>query len=301
MGEFYDGIMGLVVADAVGVPFKHRGRDGFKAKDMTGYGTYKLPIGTWSDDSSLTLATVESLARLGKINLDDIMRNYFNWLNFGEFTPYGKAFDVGSTTKAAIYRFEHGASPKDCGGYTTMDNGNGSLMRILPMAFLNCSEYNIYTVSALTHAHIISQFACLLYVRIAKNLLSGQELCEAIEESMKHIPLHLMDDFGRLTVIGSNPRNRIKSTGYVLDTLEAALWSLLKTDNYKDCILTAVNLGGETDTIAAVAGGLAGIYYGVGGDKGIPEEWINQIARKDYIKDLCVAFEKKFNLNEVQS
>ena len=301
MGKIYDGIMGLVVGDAVGVPYEFKGRDSFKAKTITGYGTYNQPVGTWSDDSSMTLATVESLASLGRISLDHIMRNFYNWLNFGDFTPYGKVFDVGNTTKAAIYRYENGTSPIECGGTSIMDNGNGSLMRILPLAFVDCSDYDIYKVSALTHGHFISQFACFLYIRIAKSLLSGWEIPDAIEEAMTHIPGHLSGVFERFTMIGSYSRDKIKSTGYVLDSLEAALWCLLKTYNYKECILTAVNLGGDTDTIAAIAGGLAGIYYGVSDYRGIPQEWIDQIARKDYIKDLCKAFENKFSPNGVRS
>lgn len=298
MGKVYDGIMGLVVGDALGVPFEFKQRDTFKATTMTGYGTYNQPIGTWSDDSSMTLATIESMARVGRIDLNDIMRNFFNWLNFGDFTPYGVTFDVGNTTRSAIYKFEYGADPKDCGGKTIMDNGNGSLMRILPLAFIEHNTSDIYNVSSITHAHTISKWACEIYDEIAGRLLAGADKREAVKNVCVY---HLMSDFDRLMFIDQESRDRIKSTGYVIDTLEAALWCFLTTDNYRDCVLEAVNLGGDTDTIAAVVGGLAGIYYGVGGDKGIPEEWIDQIARKEYIKDLCDAFEKKFNLNGVQS
>lgn len=298
MGKFYDGIMGLVVGDAVGVPFEFKRRDTFKATDMTGYGTYHQPIGTWSDDSSLTLATVESLVRLERIDLKDIMQNFYYWLYYGEFTPYGNTFDVGNTTRGAIYRFECGMSPKECGGKTIMDNGNGSLMRILPMAFTTCNSKEIRNVSALTHAHEISKQACDIYIYLARDLIVGLD---------KEIPIQCLSacglpkGFERIGYIKNLRRDEIKSTGYVIDTLEAALWCFLNTDNYRDCVLEAVNLGEDTDTIAAICGGLAGIYYGVGGKKGIPEAWIEQIARKEYIKELCDAFENKFNLNEVQS
>lgn len=294
MGKFYDGIMGLVVGDALGVPFEFKKRDTFKATDMVGYGTYYQPVGTWSDDSSLTLATVESMERMGRIDLNDIMRNFSGWLTFGAFTPYGNTFDVGNTTRGAIYRFECGMSPKECGGKTIMDNGNGSLMRILPLAFTTCNSKEIRNVSALTHAHEISKQACEIYIFFARDLIAGEdkELLSAYG---------LSEGFERLETIQNLKRDEIKSTGYVVDSLEAALWCFLNTDNYRDCVLEAVNLGEDTDTIAAIAGGLAGIYYGVGGEKGIPEGWIEQIARKEYIKDLCDAFENKFNLNGVQS
>lgn len=296
MGKVYDGIMGLVVGDALGVPFEFKQRDTFKAKGMSGYGTYNQPIGTWSDDSSLTLATIESMARVGRIDLNDIMRNFFNWLNFGDFTPYGVTFDVGNTTRSAIYKFEYGTDPKRCGGKAVMDNGNGSLMRILPIAFIDSNEGDIYNLSSITHAHTISKWACEIYVYIAKCLIAGKGKTAAVKESCVY---YLQSEFDRLMGIERIKRKDIQSTGYVIDTLEAALWCFVTTDNYRDCVLAAVNLGGDTDTIAAVVGGLAGIYYGVGGDKGIPEEWIDQIARKEYIKDLCDAFEKKFNLNGV--
>lgn len=295
MSKFYDGIMGLVVGDALGVPFEFKQRDTFKATDMIGYGTYYQPVGTWSDDSSMTLATVESLARLGMVDLNDIMRNFYNWLQFGEFTPYGQTFDVGNTTKAAIYRYEYCGDPANCGGKTMMDNGNGSLMRILPLAFTTYNSKVIESISALTHAHSISKQACDLYIYFARDLISGLDK----ETAAKILGASgLPDGFERIRYISELNRNEIKSTGYVVDSLEAALWCFLTTDNYRDCVLKAVNLGADTDTIAAIAGGLAGIYYGVGGEKGIPKEWINQIARNKYIKQLCTSFEKKFSLTE---
>ena len=98
--------------------------------------------------------------------------------------------------------------------------------------------------------------------------------------------------FDRLPLLKDLTRDEIKSTGYVVDTLEAALWCNLNSSSYRECILLAVNLGDDTDTVAAVAGGLAGIIYGVGGERGIPEEWINQLAKKEWIADLCGKFEK---------
>lgn len=287
MGKIYDGIMGLVVADALGVPFEFKKKDTFKAVDMVGYGTYNQPPGTWSDDSSLTLATLESLGRLGRIDLNDIMRNFHNWYLFGKFTPDGHVFDVGNTTRMAIQRYGNGTPPILCGGGGFRDNGNGSLMRILPLAFIEHSNRDIFDVSALTHAHDISQLACFRYIEIAEKLISGIEKQAAIESDFI-----FGKEFDRIDKIATLSREEIKSTGYVIDTLEAALWSFLTTGNYRDCVLAAVNLGDDTDTVAAVAGGLAGIYYGVGGEKGIPQEWIEQIARKDWIQKLCDEFPK---------
>ena len=289
MGKVYDGIMGLVVGDALGVPFEFRKRDTFKAVDMVGYGLYNQPPGTWSDDSSLTLATLESIGRTGMIDTIDIMVNFSCWLGKGRFTPYGQVFDVGGTTRAAIERFQRGVEPLKCGGDLLTDNGNGSLMRILPLAFANSSYADVVNVSSLTHAHPISKRACLLYVIVAEQLMKGKSLSPILTDEMWG------GEFRRLSGIWEMERDEVKSSGYVVDTLEAALWCLYHTDTYRDCVLTAVNLGGDTDTIAAVAGGLAGIMYGCGGENGIPEAWINQIPRKDFIKDLCEKVESKFS------
>ena len=301
MGKVYDGIMGLVVGDALGVPFEFRKRDTFKATEMTGYGTYNQPIGTWSDDTSLTLATLESLYLCKELNLCDIMNRFKNWLYHGVYTPYGEVFDIGRTTRAAIIKYATNPFilPELCGGLSVMDNGNGSLMRILPLAFTNCTMEDVFNVSSLTHAHDISKTACGIYFNIAQYLLKGEEKHEAVESALSKsggVPA----EFERLEVINTSPvrREEIKSSGFVIDTLEAALWCFLTTDSYRECVLTAVNLGEDTDTIAAIAGGLAGIYYGTGGEKSIPEEWIDQIAQKEWFKELCEAFERQIASGE---
>lgn len=285
MNKFYNGIMGLVVGDALGVPVEFRKRDTYEVTDMIGFGTYNQKPGTWSDDSSLTLATIESIGRMGKIDPVDIMKNFLDWLEEGWFTPYGEVFDVGSTTRAAIQRFKNGIEPVNCGGKTIYDNGNGSLMRILPFAFVPHTWADVLHASALTHGHILSILGCEIYVAYAEMIIAEKDKHEALTDAMKEIPFAY--DFRELDKIGSRKRNEIKSSGYVVDTLEAALWCFLNTETYKDCVLTAVNLGEDTDTVAAVAGGLAGIYYGKGGEVGIPEIWIDKIARKDWIKEIC--------------
>jgi ADP-ribosylglycohydrolase len=293
--KVYEGIMGLVVGDALGVPFEFKERDTFKCTDMTGYGTHAQPVGTWSDDSSMTLATMYSIKMRSKLNLTDMMHRFYMWLFCGMYTPYGKVFDAGCTTIRAIkkYSYSPGIDPVKCGGDGEMDNGNGSLMRILPLAFIDCTMEDVFNVSALTHAHHISQMACGIYFNIAKHLIKGETKNEAVEAAMEKC-IVASAKFERLDFIAELDRDEIRSTGYVVDTLEAALWCFLTTESYRDCVLTAVNLGNDTDTVAAVAGGLAGIYYGIGGETGIPEEWIETIAKKEWIKDLCESFEKKF-------
>lgn len=292
MSKFYDAIMGLVVGDALGVPFEFRPRDTFKATGMIGHGTHNQPAGTWSDDSSMTIATISSLCDNEGVDLEDMMAAFAQWLKFARFTPYGIVFDIGRTTFAAIQRWLDGYPEDLCGLRDEQDNGNGSLMRILPLAFVpNVTGEDVWAVSALTHAHEISMTACEIYLGVAQQLLHGADKLDAVVDSMIQ---HGSEQFTRLSVLDLLLREDIKSGGYVVDTLEAALWCLLTTDNYRDCVLTAVNLGDDTDTVAAIAGGLAGILYGIGGEKGIPEEWIDQIPQRVGIKSLCDRFDSVF-------
>lgn len=288
MNDIYNGIMGLIVGDALGVPTEFKKRDTYKITGITGFGTHNQPPGTWSDDSSMTLATIESVGRLKKIDLSDIMRNFYRWLYEGEFTPYGKVFDVGGATRRAIEKYAAGVSIKECGGKKITDNGNGSLMRILPLAFVKGDYKSVGDMAGLTHRHGISTKACVLYVSAADKIVRGV--------SFEKILAEMCSDSWSTTIglrdVRGIGREDVKSTGYVVDTLEAVLWCLYNTDNYRDCVLTVVNLGDDTDTVAAVAGGLAGLMYGCGGKKVIPKEWISKIARKEWIENLYGEFER---------
>ena len=306
MAKIYNGIMGLVVGDAVGVPFEFKKRDTYEVKDMIGYGTYNQKPGTWSDDSSMTLATVESIGRLGRIDPTDIMQNFVKWFCGAEFTPHGKVFDVGGATRKAITNYYLKQLPLDsCGGKTRMDNGNGALMRILPVAMAAEQDavdkmITVKKVAGLTHNHMISHIGCYIYSFLVQNLLNGEDKRVAISNAIQVVGdlygnTEAWMEYRYLPEIGKYEPDEIRSSGYVVDTLEAAIWCFLNTSNYKDCVLLAVNLGEDTDTVAAVAGGLAGIYYGCGGKNGIPTRWINQIARKEWIQMLCDSFESKFS------
>lgn len=277
-------MFGLIVADALGVPFEFKARDTFKVADMTGYGTHNQPAGTWSDDSSMVLATLDSFIQTEKIDYDDIMERFTKWFDEGEYTPYGRCFDIGHTTLTAIGRYKCGVSPVRCGGRGLNDNGNGSLMRILPIAFVEHTVDDILNLSSLTHAHEISLMSCRLYVQIAENLMNGMSK----EDAIKNLRC-CVDECENIPEMKDYPRDKIRSSGYVIDSFEAAVWSFVNFGSYKECVIKAAELGGDTDTIAAIAGGLAGIYYGIGGENGIPEEWINKLAKLDWINSL---FEK---------
>src|SRR6056297_1510541 len=294
-------IMGLCVADAMGVPVEFLSRDKLKENPVTGmrgYGTFNLPPGTWSDDSSLTLCLADSLCR--GLDYRDKMENFSKWLHEGEFTPHGEAFDIGNGTYKAIMRFGKGTDPLLCGGKEERDNGNGSLMRILPLVFHLRKNYGsefassgeamqiICNVSSLTHAHRRSVIACGIYLSIASRLLDGESMDKAVRQGFekaieyykeKEDCKNELSHFKRISEpdFKDLPEKEIRSTGYVVDTLEAALWCLLNTKSYRECVLKAVNLGDDTDTVAAVAGGLAGIRYGY---ENIPEECSIWLARR---------------------
>ena len=308
----YGGIIGLCVGDALGLPVQFNKREKLKQKpviDMIGNGTYNLPAGTWSDDSSMTLCLMDSLSN--GLDYDDIMRKFQAWLVDGEYTPYGKSFDVGTTTlQSILLSIKRGSNITQCGGTGEYSNGNGSLMRILPTVFYYRKKHKfsihdnhealgiIHNISSLTHAHKRSFLACGIFCIIAENLIYNYGIKKGIQYGLKSAKKYYesIPEFADECIhyerlfsgsIFTLPETEIHSSGYVVDTLEAALWCLMKTRSYKTCVLKAVNLGGDTDTIAAVAGGLAGIHYGL---DAIPDKWLSQIARLDYIKELCKTF-----------
>lgn len=259
-----DAVYGVAVGDALGVPVEFRARDTYRIDGMTGGGTHNKPAGTFSDDTSLTLATANSIRICGGIDADDMRERYRAWLEEGAYVVDGDVFDVGNTTARAL---ESGL-----GQAGKRDNGNGSLMRIVPLAFVDgVTDEQIGAVSAITHAHETAKRACVIYVRLAQALLGGTSVEEAIGSLGEH---DMPAPFDRLPRIASLLRDDIRSTGYVVDTLEAALWCLAATDSFEDAVLTAVNLGDDTDTVGAVAGGLAGIAYGYGA---IPPAWIGAL------------------------
>lgn len=292
-------ILGHAVGDALGVPVEFASReelDSAPVEDMEGFGTYPLPAGCWSDDTTMTLCALESISH-GTLDYDDIMRNFGRWYYKDEFTPTGEMFDVGNTCSFAIDNYFAKHIPADkCGLSSPQANGNGSLMRIIPFSLLGYVLPNMRKTlsengSALTHAHMRSKIACVIYSEILAKLIekpSKESVISGIEEA-----LSLYSDepeakfYENLAKVGERDRDTIKSTGYVVDTLEAALWCLFNTDSYKDCVLAAVNLGDDTDTVAAIAGGLAGALYGL---DNIPKKWLNTLKKRVYIESLCNAF-----------
>lgn len=257
-------VYGLAVGDALGVPYEFCERGTFECTGMVGDGTHRQPAGTWSDDTSMALCICSSIKRLAYIDVRDIAGRFRRWLECGDFTCDGRVFDVGMTCKRAISTGVPGKSYDDC--------GNGSLMRTAPLAMLDPIEpYDIREVSAITHAHPVAEWSCVT-------------LCDMLRTIRNSGTPAKVDLRSRYGYIASRPVEAVKSDGYCEHTLEAALWCFLNTGSYADCVLAAVNLGGDTDTTAAVAGALAGVYYRF---EAIPPKWVGQLRGKAVI-DQCI-------------
>lgn len=304
-------LLGLATGDAIGVPVEFNPRYDLKIRpvtDMSGYGTHNQPPGTWSDDSSMAFCLAEMLCK--NYNVNDLAHRFINWKEYGYWTPHGEVFDIGIATSTAILSLQAGTLPTEAGGIEESSNGNGSLMRTLPLLFyindMPIAQRFQYTkeISSLTHRHMRSITACFIYLEFARAILRGlqpsvayEHVCTIVKDFLIHY--HLLNAaeqeiFSRILngLIPSLQEPEIFSGGYVIHTLEASLWCILSTINYKDAVLKAVNLGGDTDTTAAVTGGLAGLLYGW---EAIPVNWLNKLVKKDAIINLANRLHQKLS------
>lgn len=299
------GLVGQAVGDALGVPVEFQSRESLDQNPVTGMrsdGSHNQPAGTWSDDSSLAFCLAESICQTG-INYEDQAKRFIGWLLRAEWTPHGEVFDVGNATREAILRLDAGVEPMQAGPAGEFSCGNGSLMRILPialyLAFADAAERIEVAMncSRLTHGHIRCQLACALFVEVAAGLVRGdsiatslavaqaalQPLVESQEESEgQHFAKLLSPEIGLLD------RSRVSGSGYVLDCLESSLWCSLNASSYSEGVLDAVNLGDDTDTTGAVTGALLGLICGV---DGIPSDWRDALSRKNDVLELSRRFE----------
>lgn len=298
-------ILGLAVGDALGVPVEFISRQELQKDPVTSmraFGSHNQPAGTWSDDTSLTLCTLEALNK--GYNVDRIAQSFVRWKDEAYMTAHAEVFDIGFTTMQAIERYQKGDKAVDAGLSNEEDNGNGSLMRMIPLLFMiyNMPVEERYRhtleLSSLTHAHIRSVAACFYYLEYARLLLIGEYADSAYEKLNSSILpfLHSINlsaselhHFDRL--LGNQlyelEEEDIQSTGYVIHTLEASVWCLLHTDTFEEAVLKAVNLGEDTDTTAALTGSLVGLVYGY---NAIPKNWLNTLARREEIGQLCEGF-----------
>ena len=294
MIKIHHALYGFIVGDALGVPVEFMSRqllDDNPVTNMREFGTYHQPKGTWSDDTTMTLCVYKNIAE-GE-DYKSLMNDFTQWYSHGYMTPFGQCFDIGVTTQQALNAYMQGVPPLEAGGNKEWDNGNGALMRVLPLlcfSHLSFAErvQKVQNYSALTHRHQRSHIACVFYLEMTRKLLHGQDKFEAYQQTIDQIKEYYQGDkelavYHRILSgdIHTLPRDKIQSSGYVVSTLEAVLWCFLNHDNYKETVLKAVNLGGDTDTIAAITGGLAGLLYG---KENIPTEWLDALQNQALIE-----------------
>ena len=300
-------LFGIAIGDALGVPVEFMSRKHLKVNPVIGmrqFGTHHQPAGTWSDDSAMSFLLVEQL--IDGYDIEALGKKFCHWYQYNQWTPHGEIFDMGVATRNAMDKLAKGVSSLESGECDDYSNGNGSLMRILPLSiYLQKKSLDqrfciTKEVSGITHAHIRSIIGCFFAVEFIIQLLKEKDKCEAYYEAQNIVRdyLHLIniktseielynrilfDDISRI------PEHDIYSSGYILHTLEASLWAFLTTDNFKDAVLKAVNLGDDTDTIGSVTGGMAGLFYGF---EQIPENWIETLVKKEDIEELGFRFQE---------
>ncbi|MBY0488783.1 MAG: ADP-ribosylglycohydrolase family protein [Gemmatimonadaceae bacterium] len=284
-------LIGLAVGDAVGTTVEFRSPGTFEpVTDMIGGGPFHLSPGQWTDDTSMALCLAHSLIERRTFDARDQMQRYVNWRDNGYLSSTDRCFDIGSTVSQSLRRFERDDDPF-AGVTRGRTAGNGSLMRLAPIAMYYFDQYQVLQMAAdssrTTHGARVA-IDCCRYLAglivgairgITKDLLLAPDFepfpgCWDIE------PLH---PAVQMVVFGSYKRKKppeIRGRGYAVDALEAALWAFYRSDNYREGCLLAVNLGDDADTTAAIYGQLAGAFYG---ERGIPAEWRSRLARKDLL------------------
>ena len=320
--SIHEAFIGFVIGDAIGVPFEFRSKKEMvknPCTDMIGHGTYNLPKGYWSDDTSLTLATIDAIVTgdyAGWGGDDQLYARLTRYLTDGCYTPDGHVFDIGIATRIGLenyltrklqgvkfdwYHFNHDAIDS---------NGNGALMRMLPIAFLfihgGCYKgltRMVLRACTITHNHPINFNICVTYCCIIYELYHrrnrrgtewwGEDSVGAIDSALNrgvYYPTRERNgkslEQNRLyqgtSVLKMLQEEDLNPKGYVVSTLEIAIWATLNSSSAKEAILKAVNLGHDTDTNAAVTGSIAGLVFGL---TSIPDSWLNNIVKKDEILD----------------
>ncbi len=305
------GIIGFAIGDALGVPVEFTSRESRKNKpiaDMIGYGSHLVPEGTWSDDTSMSVAFMDSIINQNGIDYDDIMQRFCNWCNKAEYTATDRVFDIGITTRKALSSYYYKKSDAlHSGVKDERSNGNGSLMRMLPVAmYLYVNDFSekeevdiINKISDLTHAHEISELGCKIYCDYMKKILSGIDKETAYEElkdnqyDIYYSP-ESVSKYSRILKdnIATIDEKDISSSGYIVSTLESSLWCTLNSNNYEEAVVRAVNLGEDTDTVGAITGGINGCIYGL---NNIPQKWKSKLIKYDYLTQMSINYINTLN------
>lgn len=282
-------MLGLAVGDAVGTTLEFKSRDSYPLlTDMIGEGPFRLKPGEWTDDTAMALALGQSLLECGDLEPADLMRRFVEWREKGAYSCTGTCFDIGITVSSALSRWQRTGDPFT--GSTDPDTaGNGSLMRLAPVPIRYWNDrQKLRQVAAdqscTTHGAPEAVSACVAYAELIADAIGGSPRGDVLSPRSGDYAHRVGKILG-----GSwrgKPRGEIQSSGYVIHSLEAALWSIGRTNDFRSAVLTAANLGGDADTTAAIAGQLAGALYGA---SGIPQEWLKKLAWRDRLEEQALA------------
>jgi ADP-ribosyl-[dinitrogen reductase] hydrolase len=275
----YGAMLGLAVGDALGVPLEFSKRDSLPhVSEMIGGGPFGLKPGEWTDDTSMALCMADSLIALKSFDEIDILSRFVRWFENGENSVNGNCFDIGITTRASLDRFVRLGTPAGHGAHNERHAGNGSLMRLAPIAIFAAGDLGeavrlAHQQSMLTHANKLAAGACAFFATLLVEAMRGLDK-ETVLRSRFWFSHPAVNAIAAGNWVGKT-RDEISSSGYVVSTLEAALWCVHRTSSFEDAIVLAANLGDDSDTVGAVTGQLAGALYG---RAGIPERWLAQLA-----------------------
>jgi ADP-ribosylglycohydrolase len=290
-------VYGHLVGDAIGVPYEFSVPDPYRVVDLRGYASHNQPPGTWSDDGALMLALLDSLANAG-FDPEDQARRALAWADTGAYTPDGDGrFDIGGATSSALARVRRGVPAIDAGGTDERDQGNGSLMRILPLALADRATddrervEHAHLASRVTHGHPNCQVACALYVLVARELNLGAAPEAALTKAVERLRTVYAEEPAFASVLEQllAHRSKVKKPGggWVFDSFWSAWDAFAEGSSYRDTIERAIRLGRDTDTTAAIAGGLAGLRWGLDErEGGIPREWLSALRGRDIVEPI---------------
>lgn len=318
-----DALIGFAIGDALGVPVEFLSKEEIKNINITEmmgndtgfsydtrWGDY-IPAGAWSDDTSMTIATMDAIIKNnGVIDYNKIMQCFMNWISKNEYTSIDEAFGLGNTIYKAFNNYTKGVEPLECGGTGIRDNGNGALMRILPFS-LYCIKNDLSNeemidllgkASKLTHGHEINKMSCFIYTKFLQNIIKTKNAHLAYRDitnidyneyfSDETIAAHKKLIRPSFEYISSD---EINGSGYVVDTLEAVIYSILNAKNYEDAVETAIKTGYDTDTIAGITGSIAGVQYGY---DNIPKRWLDKLKKKTYLEKIADSFENTLDITK---
>lgn len=292
MKDRYRGcLLGLAVGDALGTTLEFKSPGSFEPiDDMVGGGPFNLAPGEWTDDTSMALCLAESLVSCQDMDLADQMQRYRRWYREGYLSSTGICFDIGNTVRSALHRFEQTGDPIS-GSTDPYSAGNGSIMRLAPVAMffvkdMQASIKNSAKSSLTTHGTRTAVDACRYFGSLVTGALNGISKDTLLSEEYFSDDEHLAREIAEIARGSFKEKEppEIMGTGYVVKSLEAALWAFNRSDSFESGCLMAVNLGDDADTTGAVYGQIAGAYYG---EAGLPEKWLAQIALKDLIRSFA--------------